>query len=387
MSDSAPALLADRAAFEGLLRQLLHQGQDGSFGRLHIVRLGLQGEPGQWAHLLPKAMAIAENILHRRLTAADACLRLADGRYMLLFPTLSEMEGRLRATAITAEIRQHLSGSQAQGVEVTTEVLPLSALGPADEASVEGMNKAANQAAAHPAIALDVGLQPVWDHDRQALVGSRARICRHLAGQTLWDRAVLLGGDEDPLAGELNRRMAQAGAAFRPDRGLLFLPLAINAHTLGDGHGLDEALHGACRTGGERLVVELAGTVGSVGRPALRTLIAAIRAHGAAVAARVLPEAEIARFLRQSGVDYLCLDHLQAQSAGFGASAVHALYTLIAHDLGALGFRLCLWNATSPQDIKRAAALGFRLFSGPPLGPTAAQAVPLRPLATAAVFA
>lgn len=223
---AAPIVSSDRAAFEHLLQQVLHDDQDGSFGRLHIVRISSVGaDDDEWHRLLPKAMAIAENILHHRLGATDACLRLAEGRFMLLFPALSEIEGRLRATAIATEIRQHLTGNQSHGVEVATEVLPLSALRHAKlPASIETMHKAMEHSH-HPSISLSIEYQPVWDMPRQAIIGSRARARRDFGGQTMWERAVMFGGEEDPMAVDVNRHLAHAGAAFRPDRGLLFLPV------------------------------------------------------------------------------------------------------------------------------------------------------------------
>ena len=385
---TAPVVYSDRAAFEHLLQQVLHDDQDGSFGRLHIVRISPVGaDDDEWHRLLPKAMAIAENILHHRLGATDSCLRLAEGRFMLLFPTLSAIEGRLRATAIATEIRQHLTGNQSHGVEVATEVLPLSTLRHTKApASVETMHKAMEHSH-HPSISLSIEYQPVWDMPRQAIIGSRARAGRDFGGQTMWERAVMFGGEEDPMAVDVNRHLAHAGAAFRPDRGLLFLPVVVNTHTLSHGKGIEDFLDTICHPGGGKLVLELAGAVANLSRPTLRAVIGAIRARGCAVAIRVVPEAETARFLRECGAEYLCLNQLQAQLAGFTPSAIHALYTLVAHDVGELGFQLALWNATNPEDIKRAASLGFTLFSGAPVGVTTKSAATLKTLPVPAIFA
>lgn len=380
----ASVLLTDREAFETLVHHAIADNQGGSFGHLHVVRIRTADDRRPFP---PKAQAIAESILQRRLAGAESCLRLDAGQYLLLFPSLSETEGRIRATALAHEIKQHLTGSDTAGLDVASEILPLSALRVASAPPTAAAMHRAVAGAAMPALALGVEYQPVWDMAEQSLIGARARIRRDFGGQVMWERQTMFAGDDDPLAVEVNRHLAQAGATFRPDRGTLFLPLAINAHVLAPPRGLADTLDRLCHTGGPRLVVELAGAVANLGRPQLHQTIAAIRARGAQVMVRVVPERDTARFLRESGADYLCLNHAQAQTAGFTPSAIYALYTLVARDADGLGFQLALWNATSSEDVKRAAALGFSLFSGAPVGPTQPQTAEPRHLGVGAVFA
>jgi hypothetical protein len=118
------------------------------------------------------------------------------------------------------------------------------------------------------------------------------------------------------------------------------------------------------------LVVELAGNVDSVARPRLRGTIRTLRACGVGVAIRTVPEIETAKFLRDCGAEYLCLNVAQAKAAGLGLSALYAFFTIVAREIGGLGFRLCLWNAAAPADSKRTIGLGFTIFSGTPVGPT-----------------
>lgn len=377
-------LLTEPDVFEALVHQAVATGHGGSFGHLHVVRIRAAAPE---APLPAKAQAIAESILQRRLGASDSCLRLNAGQYLLLFPALNETEGRIRATALAHEIKQHLTGADAAGLDVASEILPLAALKSAAAPPSVATMRRAMAGAALPALALSVEFQPVWDMAEQTLIGSRARIRREFGDLVMWERQTMFGGDDDPLAVEVNRQLANAGGAFRPDRGTLFLPLAINAHTLAEERGLENALDRACSVGGARLVVELAGAVAQLGRPALRAAISTIRARGAAVAVRVVPERDTARFLHDCGAQYLCLNHAQAQTAGFTPSALYALYTLVARDADGLGFTLALWNATSPEDVKRAAALGFSLFSGAPIGPTQPLAGAPRPVGVSAVFA
>lgn len=371
------AAFADRTTFEHLVQTLVTEGQNGSFGRLHVVSIKPLLNQGDWQRLMPKVTAIAEHILHQRLGPTDSCLPLTVGQYLLLFPTLSESESRIRAAAIAREIRQHLSGTASQHLEVAAETMPLSVLRHAPaQANLDGVRTALE--AGHPptGIRLAVDMQPVWHLPSAAVVGSRARTRRDFGDQTRYEHSVLFGGEDDPLANTVNTHLAQAGAAFRPDHGLLFLPLIVNRHTLAAPLGLSPYLETLKDANTPNVVLELVGSLARLSRPTLRAVISTIRSQRFRVAVRMVPDRETAKFLRDCGAEFLCFNQMQAHQADFTPSAIYALYTLVSHDLGDLGFHLCLWNADLPEDIKRAAALGFTFFSGIPVGTTAAIAVP-----------
>jgi hypothetical protein len=130
----------------------------------------------------------------------------------------------------------------------------------------------------------------------------------------------------------------------------------------------------------------LTGAVGLMARKQLRELVGALTTTGVEVGARIIPGPEMARFLRDCGVQYLCFNEAQATTAGFTHSALYALFSVIAHEVRGLGFTNCLWNASTGEDIKRAAALGFLLFSGSMIGPNHPAMTLPHPLKTTKVF-
>lgn len=378
----------DRSTFEHLIQSLIADGENGSFGRLHVVSIKPLLDQDDWQRLMPKVTAIAEHILHQRLGPTDTCLPLAPGQYLLLFPSLSEGESRVRAASIAREIRHHLSGTASQHLEVAAEVMPLSILRQAHTPpTLDSMRTTLE--AGHPPSGIRVAVdhQPVWHLQREAVVGSRARARRDFGEQVRYENAVLFGGEDDPLATTVNTHLAQAGAAFPADHGLLFLPLVLNRHTLAAPLGIMPFLDTLRHGNNANLVVELVGSVARLSRPTLRAAISAIRSRRLRVAIRMVPDRETAKFIRDCGAEFLCLNQMQAHQADFTPSAIYALYTLVSRDLGDLGFHLCLWNADRAEDIKRAAAQGFTLFSGTPVGASAAAAAPLKPLTAAHMFA
>ncbi|CAA7626423.1 hypothetical protein [Magnetospirillum sp. UT-4] len=382
----------DAAGFRRVVASTVSSGVAASFGRMHLVSIRPADAGENWERLLPKAAAIAENILRHRLASDDSCLTLGPGRYLLLFPGLDEAEGAVKAAAVAQEIRNRLVGDAHQAVDIQTSILPLSSLDTAapGEDPIEGMQKAL--ASAPPpagAIALSVEYQPVWEAHAGGVVANRARIRRDFAGQTMYEAAVMLGGENDPLAVAVNDAMAAAAAAWPDGFGPLFLPLQINVHSLALPGGLDALARRLAGSRGirGRVVVELSGTVADIGRPQLRAVTDAIHAIGAEIAVRVVPERATAAFLRDCGVRYLCLNHAKAKLAGFTDSAVYALFTVVAREIEDLGFELCIWNTATPQDVKRGAALGYGRFSGAPIGPTAPLPTRPRPLAADRVFA
>lgn len=377
-----------RDDFERLLRMLATDSQGGSFGRLHILSVKPMLKDSDWQKVLPKAAAIAEQILQHRLTRSDSCLALAAGQYLLLFPSLSESEGQVRASAIAREIKRHLTGTDSENLDVATEVAPLALLRQLKTPpTVDSVRVALEAAPVARGIQLSVEWQGVWHSADQKLFGSRARLRRDFGMQVIHEGRALFGGDDDSLAVEANTVLARGGAAFPPDHGALFLPIFLNAHTLGAPRGFVPVLDTIGQAGNPNIVIELGGAVASLGRPVLRSVIEAIRARRHRVALRMVAERETAKFLHDCGAEFLCLNQSEARHGGFTPSALYALYTMIAHDVGDLGFRLCLWNADTAEDVKRAHSLGFHIFSGSPVGPTAPSPPLPHGLAARQIFA
>ncbi|ARJ67982.1 hypothetical protein WV31_02265 [Magnetospirillum sp. ME-1] len=377
----------DRDAFEAIIGTMLEHGSPGSFGRIHLVSV-LPDAPGAaLGAALPKALSIAEHIIQRRLAPEDACVPLEPGKYMLLFPGLSDAEGMVKATAISREIKERLFGQSSGHINVTVQVLPLDRLKhrPA-AAALPAMETVLDTHERHSSVNLQVVFQPVWDAAAQAIVGNRAMTRRQFQGHELLDDAVQLAGEQDPLARERNANLQHAVAASPTNQGLVIMPQALNDHTMADYHVMTAEIRHLTAFCPGGLMVELTGAVSSASRTRLRDVIRAVLAGGAMVGVRIFPEPEMARFLKECGVSHLCFNEAQAKQAAFTHSALYALLSVVAHEVRGVGLELCLWNTSSGQDIKRAATLGFTLFSGTPFGASRPSMVPPHGWPTSKVF-
>ncbi len=378
-----PDILSDRRRFEDLVGGLLRSGGEGSYGKLHLVCIQNMMEPGQGGAsaetLLVKAVSITEQILRRRLAAADACLRLAEGQYLLLFPSQSAAEGHVRAMALSQEIREHLMGESRLALEVVAQTVPLSALEAVDgEDLVARMDAAARLAAQPHGLHLSVEFQGVWDGRHQRLIGNRARIRRDFGGQVMYEAATLFAGNEDPLATDVNEALIQAAAGYGQDRRVLFLPLVINGAVLEAPGALERAVNRVAARNAGHVVFELSGAIAQLARHQVRDVVRLCREQGGKVGVRMMPDRETARALHEAGVEFLCLNALQARQAGFTDQAIEALLAVVAHDTADFGFHLCLWNADTAREVKYSRKVGFHFFSGSVISPSLPLAAPPR---------
>lgn len=374
------AQFTDRDAFETIVRSMLERGGQGSFGRIHLVSVLPDSDEVSLGATLPKALTIAEKIIQRHLAPEDACVPLDQGKFMLVFPSLTDAEGTIKATAISREIKERLFGQSAGHIKVTVQVLPLDRLRPRPAAAaLPAMEGILDVHERHAAVNLHVVFQPLWDVTRQAVVGNRAMTRRQFQGHELLDDAVQLAGEQDPLARERNASLQHAvmAAAAHGPTGLMIMPQVLNDHTMQEQAQLTAEIRRLAALCPGGLMVELTGAVGSASHARLRDVIRAVMAGGAAVGVRIFPEPEMARFLRECGVSHLCFNEVQAKQAAFTHSALYALLSVVAHEVKGTGLGLALWNTTSGQDIKRAAALGFTLFSGASFG--AGRPAPVQP--------
>ncbi|KIL97907.1 hypothetical protein CCC_00968 [Paramagnetospirillum magnetotacticum MS-1] len=363
------SIFTDRHAFETLAASLLKSNPSGSFGKLHVVTVDHGDNEAEWARILPKAAMIAESIIGSRLSHDDVCLKIGQGQYMMLFPSMSEQEGLVRAVAIASEIKGRLFGETGGGIDVTAKVLPLTRLQQRGAVTAaEAMDNVLTRHSLHNGIDLDVVYQPVWSASRQEVVGNRARIRRHFNGQDMFENAVLFGGEQDPLAVDGDAVLLRSASHLARIGGVLFLPQAINDHAMTDVVQIAAQIRPMVELRKGPLVIELAGAVASIAHGRLRQTIATILDCGAKVAVRTVPDVDTAKFLAKCGVNFLCLNVAQIRMAGLTPSAILALATVFAHETRGLGFQHCLWNSTVPNNVKRAVDLGFELFSGPVVG-------------------
>ncbi|MDO8606047.1 MAG: hypothetical protein Q7R40_05895 [Phaeospirillum sp.] len=377
----------DKAAFESIIHSLLERGDGGSFGKIHLVSISPATEAGAPVEIQPKAVAITEHIIQARLSHGDVCLLLSPGKYMLIFPGLTDVEGSIKATAISREIKARLFGQSAAAINVSVQVLPLSRLkARASAARITAMEEVLDAHERHTAVRLRVVFQPVWDSLGQGVIGNRAVTHREFQGRELFDDAVQFAGEQDPLAIERNACLQHSVILGRKNQGLVFMPQVINDHTVTDLNEFTQSIRQVAAACPDGLVIELTGAVSSLSRRRFRDVIQAVTEGGAEVGVRIFPEPEMARFIRECGASYLCFNEAQAKEAAFTHSALYALFAVVAHEVRGLGFTPCLWNASSGQDVKRAEALGFLLFSGPPIGRNQASMVSPYPLLTDKVF-
>jgi len=380
--------IRSRGEFEALIEDALSSHAVGSFGKLHVISVAHADDHPQWCKLLPKICVITERILQTRMSGANVFVSVAPGQYLLLFPNLSETEGMVRATALAREIKGRLFGETGSDTQVLAHTMSLAQLKsrgvPPGIAALDDALEANPQ---QNGIHLDAVFQPVWDARRERVSGCHETIRRQFGTREILGPAVLFGGDEDPLALEVNAVLREAAAAPARIKSLLFVPQIVNTLVLRDIDGIRTWAEDLARLHPNDLVIELSGGIGNIPRPRLREVVQAIRSAGPQVAVQTVPDMEMAQALFDCGVRYLCINEAQIRFAGLSPSATLALFTVIAHEVRNIGFKLCLWSTSTSQQIKRCIPLGFRYFSGSAIGE--AGKIPPQPhaMTSAQVFA
>jgi PAS domain S-box-containing protein len=93
-------------------------------GKLQLVGLARVKDDlgGRWAGLADRAFAVAERVIQRHLRPGDVFRRTKDDDYLVLFSHLSPTEAQFKAGAISAEIREKLTGElpELADLEVTS---------------------------------------------------------------------------------------------------------------------------------------------------------------------------------------------------------------------------------------------------------------------------
>lgn len=380
--------IRSQGAFEALIEAALKSDSVGSFGKLHVITVAQADDHPQWRKLFPKIRAITERILEARLSGDNVFMPVGPGQYLLLFPSLNETEGMVRATALAREIKQRLFGETGSDTQVSAQTMSLARLkSRAAPPSVAVLDEILESPPPQNGIHLDAIYQPVWDARRERISGCRETIRRQFGAHEIFGPAVLFGGDEDPMAVEVNTVLRDAAAASARTESLLFVLQIVNTLVVQDIDGIRAWAADLARQHPGELVIELAGGIGNLPRTRLREVVQAIRAGGPQVAAQTVPDMELACQLFDCGVRYLCVNQEQVRFAGLSPSATLALFTVIAHEVRDIGLQLCLWSTTTSQEIKRCIPLGFRYFSGAAVGQNAKAPPHPHALKSAQVFA
>lgn len=99
-------------SFEIRATELLGRREPVTAGKLHLLSFAQIKERfgDQWPHTAPKAEELMRRAIERRLAPADIYCKGADLDFVMLFPTLTPQEGRLKCAQIAEEITRSLVG-------------------------------------------------------------------------------------------------------------------------------------------------------------------------------------------------------------------------------------------------------------------------------------
>jgi len=100
------------AGFQARLAELLEQGHSAVAGKLQLVDLdAIKAELGpRWQGIGDKVREVTERTIRRRLAPEDAYVAFDGDSYLLVFANLTEAQARIKAMAISNEIRQRMTG-------------------------------------------------------------------------------------------------------------------------------------------------------------------------------------------------------------------------------------------------------------------------------------
>lgn len=99
-------------SFEACAAEILGGHVPVTAGKLHLISFAaIQDHFGvDWPHMAPKAEGLMRRAIERRLLPSDVYRKGADLDFVILFPSLSPQEGRLKCAQIAEEITRALVG-------------------------------------------------------------------------------------------------------------------------------------------------------------------------------------------------------------------------------------------------------------------------------------
>ena len=321
--------------FRVLLTELLRSGAEGHVGRIHIISLEeVAAALGpEWKRLSAKAMAIAEAIIGGRMGRGDAYARTGDESFLLLLTGLGGVEAAIKVGTIAGEIRNRLLGDTAgkiEGLRVAHSMVPLAELrgllGPDETPAPTPKPAPAEAGVARPAggplerlaHSLEFEYLPVWTAADEKITSWLMRPRRTIGESVVAGDDVFVAGPADPLAAELDLRIADLldNRQVTPGQAPMIVPFYITPavgpvrrQILAHIRDFD-----ACRTDRHSVAFELVGLGEDIPRPLLRELVGAIAPCAAMVLARLPPDSPLVGPLADLGVRGLGLGRAPASA-------------------------------------------------------------------------
>ncbi|MBI4184488.1 MAG: hypothetical protein HY521_10870 [Proteobacteria bacterium] len=401
------ALLEQRLSLAHFARRLesdlKHPLKQGS-GNLQLIRLDavreLLGE--RWQEIADRAFHMAEQVIRTRLAQTDVYVRYDDTSFLVLFSSLSETAARVKANAITQEIRARLIGKtdEPPTVRVKSALVPVDSLATPDAGlSLNQLNRAFDEqtrtvepevAAAAAAIlggdplaelrpmapqevmgAIRISYRPTWSQ-RQRLVTLYAAYPRRqdargdwYAGEEVFPRggqgSITLDFDCAILRVALDdlTRMARAQHAA-----LVSVAVHHGSLTAGTRDRILAVLRRADEPERRRLVVEIAGITPSTASGHLAEAIAAVKPFARAVLVRsALRERNFKDFVG-FGVHAVGVDLCESANARLTGDDLLDSLVEFATRAGTFGFSTYVWGADSYEIALNAARSGFSYING-----------------------
>ena len=348
------------------------QSEDECTSRVHLINLDPIKEAfaNRWAQIEQKVIVITDSIISSNLSKGETYKYFGENIFAVIYPTLKNAEGKVRARVTAEKICRKLLGEEFDKGRFGTDIVDrILAYEVQEEKSDEEKEANKNEMLIRRKVisAVTIEYQPVWNPEKRTIDAYRASFCRTYNGKTLYGRNILHGGSSDLLwpdvydvmFDDIAKRISQNTGTCPLYMVTLHLDFLMSKHFVGM---MEKYL---ARPGlRKNLVIEVVGIDDHIKLSTTKAIVVLLRNLCDTILVRISPDSLVASEIKMFGIRHIGFNFFDLSQIGLGQRGAYVVAAHFCKKANALGFETYVWGVDRVPDFQIMSKVNFGIMSG-----------------------
>jgi len=341
--------------------------------RIHFINIGhvKAALSARWPTIGKKVISIADVFIRSHINKGEAYRYFDENIFAIIYPTLSNSEGKIRLRALVEQLCRKLFGDEFDSGRYGADIV---------DKMMTFEHSSNNKAPQKPPSKIDsssvkdkllssvfIEYKPIWCPETRNVVAYRTSFRREYLGRQIFGHSILQGGNVDPLWPALYEQLfidivkhhtvESASSPYYVVQVPLELLLSKEFLAIIKAHLVAPGLR-------KRLRIEIVGIEEDIKLSLLSAVITMLSKHCDVVMARISPDSLTVHELKLFGVHWIGMNFYNLAKCGLGQRGAYVVASHFSKKANLLGLETYAWGINSVPDFQVLSSLKFRTLSG-----------------------
>lgn len=363
---------------------------------IHVVNLAPLQKflSDRWDKIQSRVISIVDTLITSSLAKGDEYRNIGDNIFLVIYPGLNNVEGKIRARTLCEKICQKLLGDgfdpNTGGIDIVEDMQKIENV--TDTGERQKISEPAQETQATDKAIIDnikIEYLPIWHPDTRSIEGFRVSFRRNYHGNDLSEAGVLQGGPSDPLWPSLYKKMFQniIENLEKINGSCPYVVIPIFIESISNPQ-LIEALKDSKLVSlfQKKIRIEIIGLDDDFPMAKVHSMVTFFHGITKHIMIRISPDSQIIHEFKMLGVNIIGLNFSSLQKSGLGRRGSYVIVSHFSKKSKTLGFENYAWNVDAISDFQIMMATNFKSISGNAFAAPSQTPEAVRPLAQAIIL-